>query len=430
MNKKISILLKVLKDLDLEKFATPLADVYDFGTETGKYRYKAELTGKKSKDYFEYSKKIKDDFAVYYMPSSVLNLLGSSKYYLFDTPEDIANGIKAEVGNAHWWNHENNVNNVVSYLKNSKKYKYNIIVNSSKEYGDSYDPTWFIHDIIGHTFSILSKENYGENTTITDSIFGRKESIDLFNLFAINNEESYLILSKIFNQLNVAFDKEMFSKISYDYSFYRNLIEGNLFNIYARLDHMILKIHDDVASRNIYDFLKKIDAEIHTGYILNSGIMDKVSVSDILPSIIVSYISDKNHTISMLTEYISNKDLFYSKDEFYNKIIQDFNSEKQNFLYNIWQNEHQISRLLEHLEIKDDNLFDSDKFVELLRDELGEHFSDIINSQKFKQMILGTFVLKNEPDKIMEPLLDRFKRVDAALERVSDKYIVCNMTDF
>jgi hypothetical protein len=132
----------------------------------------------------------------------------------------------------------------------------------------------------------------------------------------------------------------------------------------------------------------------------------------------------------MLTEYISNKDLFYSKDEFYNKIIQDFNSEKQNFLYNIWQNEHQISRLLEHLEIKDDNLFDSDKFVELLRDELGEHFSDIINSQKFKQMILRTFVLNNEPDKIMEPLLDRFKRVDAALERVSDKYIVCNMTDF
>jgi hypothetical protein len=428
MNKKISILLKVLKDLDLEKFATPLADVYDFGTETGKYRYKTELTGKKSKDYFKYSKKIKDDFAVYYMPSSVLNLLDSSKYYLFDTPEDIGNGIKDEVGNAHWWNHENNVNNVVSYLKNSKKYKYNIIVNSSKEYGDSYNPTWFIHDVIGHTFSILSKEIYGENQTIIESIFGR-ENLSFSNLFLLNNEQSFMILSKIFSEMDVNFDRDMFNKVFYKEDLLKVFFERNINYMSTELKLMIFKLHDRIASVNINDFLKKIDAEIHSKYILDSGgEFDNLAISDILPSIIVSYISDKSNTINILKEYLTNKNSPFSSNEFYNQILKEF-SEKNTSNYISINNDY-IHKLLEVIGENLPYSFSVNKFSNLFKQELVEHFMDIIHGEEFKKEIFNSFNNKNNIEKTMKPILDRFERVDMALERVSDKYIICNMTNF
>lgn len=438
MNKKISILLKIFKDLNLEKVATPLADVYDMGEEARGYRYRKELTGKKSKDYFEYSKKIKDNFAVYYINEDILNLFESEggSYHIFNDPESLGSKLKRIVENNDDYKNKlpyiRQVDEIIRFLKNSKKYKYNIIVNSQEEYGDSYTPQWFIHDIIGHTFSILSKEKPGENENLSSSIFGRQKNLDVVFLFRTNNNENYSILSFILNQMNIPFNQEMFYKISSDYSFYTNFFEKNISYIYLRLEQIILRIHDDIASKKITEFLKKIDAEIHSEYILDQStrLIDSFSVTDILPSLIVSYIQNKDHTINMMTEYMSNKNDFYSTDEFYNRIVQEFNSEKENIIYNIELNDYQLSRLLLHMDILDKNIFDFAQFKDLFRAELDEHFSDVINNEKFKKTILRTFLLRNNSDKIMENFIDRFKRVDAALERVSDKYIVCNMTQF
>lgn len=438
MNKKISILLKILNDLNLEKVATPLADVYDMGEEARGYRYRKELTGKKSKDYFEYSKKIKDNFAVYYINEDILNLFESEggSYHIFNDPESLGSKLKIIVENNDDYKNKlpyiRQIDEIIRFLKNSKKYKYNIIVNSQEEYGDSYTPQWFIHDIIGHTFSILSKEKPGENENLSSSIFGREKNLDVAFLFRTNNNENYSILSFILNQMNIPFNQEMFYKISSDYSIYNNFFEKNISYIYLRLEQIILRIHDDIASKKITEFLKKIDAEIHSEYILDQStrLIDSFSVTDILPSLIVSYIQNKDHTINMMTEYMSNKNDFYSTNEFYNKIVQEFNSEKENIIYNIEPNDYQLSRLLVHMDILDKNIFDFGQFKDLFRAELDEHFSDVINSEKFKKTILRTFLLRNNSDKIMENFIDRFKRVDAALERVSNKYIVCNMTQF
>jgi len=438
MNKKISILLKVLQDLDLEKVATPLADVYDMGEEARGYRYRRELTGKKSKDYFEYSKKIKDNFAVYYINENILNLFesGGVSYHIFNDPESLGSKLKKIVENNDDYKNKlpyiREIDEVIRFLKNSKKYKYNIIVNSQEEYGDSYTPQWFVHDIIGHTFSILSKEKSGENENLSSSIFGRERNLDVAFLFRTNNSENYSILSFIFNQMNIPFNEEMFYKISSDYSLYTALFEANISYIYIRLEQIILRIHDDIANKKISEFLKKIDAEIHSEYILeqSTGLIDSFSVADILPSLIVSYIHNKDHTINMMAEYMSDKNDFYSTNEFYNKIVQEFNSEKENIINNIVPNDYQLSKLLQHMGILHQNIFDFGEFKDLFRAELDEHFSDVINSEEFKKTILRTFLLRNNSDKIMENFIDRFKRVDAALERVSDKYIVCNMTQF
>lgn len=456
---KVRVLYYTLKSLGLEKFATPLMEFYDFEKKPNKqnsieevnYRFKKELN-KDFNKYQEYSQKIIDNFSIIY-PSKLFEKLyktyfGSTEVLIFANAEDLKykllNRYNFDISKAKKFDNVNGLDIIDEFaerIKNTTKYDYNIIVLSEALPGDNYSPEWLLHDILGHTISLTTKQIQRNSTLTIDflNILTNKAldpySKDLFRKFRGAKTRAY-----ISNHLNIikTIDFKKYSKDDIDEQALniitlkeRLITEINInFDIYIS-SPLMYKI-DEIcsATSDLGNFLKDIGAMEQSNLIpdANSGLKqnEKIAYEDVIPTIFAAYLGDKSKIRKAIINFIEDSGAKFKKMSENEKIIFEvkksyenlFTSGVKEYIYKIVK--EIISKYITN-PIDNCDIFISEDIIKLLTN---------INVQELIKIYIDEASEVFSVDNRMYLIDSKLQDIDKSLSILEGAYAICNMTSF
>lgn len=411
-----------LKSLGLEKFATPLMEVtFPDGTFQKRFdnknmnkddadykkRYHTQLQNS-SEDYFIKSEQIGLEFAVHYINLSKMyvsnifsefenvyeeqnNIHGTSSIVegknLF-----ILNSIDDAIKEFDQSNTSEDVSTLHKALRSLKpkiKYDYNIIVLSDRVNDDTVNPEWFLHDILGHTISLVNNyvpanlfpfifhisntgiledaRSYFKNHVIKYIIKDYIESYhdDKLNFFANN------IIFEMFQSTNILSNKIFLSDdelVNIFYSYLKEQAEKLLTNLNAE------------SQKSIFEKIK-----------VNKYKDNLIHVEDITPTLIVGMLINKDNT---RTHFENFADSFSIENilPICEKIFNIFYEEIKDIVF----------RIIKSLPIN----LDASKAMPTLEEFKTKYFNGFLTNISFEKNMINDY---NDLEKLTMNSLDKIK---------------------